>query len=128
MTCIFRALGSVAGLSVGSTLVQSTLHTSLHTHLSSLDADLVRPPILRPFTPGPFNLGRFVCTVFNTSSEQCRGVTRILAEFLNGGCRCYLDDLYSDIHSFTGPVANINVGLGDVSGGKEKDLGKSTLR
>jgi hypothetical protein len=39
---LFRSLGSVVGLSVGSTLVQNVLRSSLHLKLSGQDVDEVR--------------------------------------------------------------------------------------
>ena len=38
---LFRSLGSVVGLSVGSTLVQGTLRSALHRKLSGADVDEV---------------------------------------------------------------------------------------
>lgn len=38
---LFRSLGSVVGLSVGSTLVQGTLRSTLHRKLSGTDVDEV---------------------------------------------------------------------------------------
>ncbi|KIM86978.1 hypothetical protein PILCRDRAFT_815427 [Piloderma croceum F 1598] len=39
LSYLFRSLGSVVALSIGSTLFQDTLRRSLHSHLSGLDAD-----------------------------------------------------------------------------------------
>jgi hypothetical protein len=39
---LFRSLGSVIALSIGSTLFQDTLRGSLRSHLSGVDADEVR--------------------------------------------------------------------------------------
>ena len=48
---LFRSLGSVVALSIGSTLIQDTLRTSLRKHLSGIDAEEVRPRFvfLSPF-------------------------------------------------------------------------------
>jgi hypothetical protein len=45
---LFRSLGSVVGLSIGSTLVQDTLRTLLHRRLSGIDADEVRQCAISP--------------------------------------------------------------------------------
>jgi hypothetical protein len=38
---LFRSLGSVIGLSIGSTLIQDTLRSTLHKRLSGADVDEV---------------------------------------------------------------------------------------
>ena len=38
---LFRSLGSVIGLSIGSTLIQETLRSTLHKRLSGADVDKV---------------------------------------------------------------------------------------
>ena len=47
---LFRSLGSVVGLSVGATLVQGTLRSSLQRKLSGQDVDEVRPTSLHFLT------------------------------------------------------------------------------
>ena len=39
---LFRSLGSVIGLSIGSTLIQNTLRSTLHKKVSGADVDKVR--------------------------------------------------------------------------------------
>jgi hypothetical protein len=41
---LFRSLGSVVGLSLGSTLLQGTLRRQLRAHLIGTDIEEVRPP------------------------------------------------------------------------------------
>ncbi|KAF7979488.1 hypothetical protein HWV62_42327 [Athelia sp. TMB] len=41
MSYLFRSLGTVVGLSIGSTLTQNALRASLHEHLSGPDADVI---------------------------------------------------------------------------------------
>jgi hypothetical protein len=47
---LFRSLGSVVGLSVGATLVQGTLRSSLQRKLSGQDVDEVSPTSLHFLT------------------------------------------------------------------------------
>jgi hypothetical protein len=49
---LFRSLGSVVALSIGSTLIQDNLRTSLRKHLSGTDAEEVRPPFVFLFVVG----------------------------------------------------------------------------
>ena len=50
MSYLFRSLGAVVGVSIGSTLVQGTLRSFLHRNLSGEDAEEVQCAFLRSRT------------------------------------------------------------------------------